>query len=319
MSTFLDGHGYKIVPSKSKTAALLNINGDISDSGLGIDYGTWTPTVDGASSYIDNYGYYVRIGNFCIIGFTIYGKFADGDIASVMAIRGCPVRPTDNFSGGGTLSGYHSESNVTFSGYSITMSGTIIPKGQIMSTSEADHWETYNIYQKSSGDFSASGTIACKVSNGVSSVAKYENLLDHSCDLSMQYIGKTPMYSGMRWSSSSGDPVSYDSTFITGLIPCSPGDTIRIRWDGNSDNIYQQLKTFKYSGSQVAKGYVSFANIIKTGSVIASNVIQSDLAGGKLDFTLATSGGHITGTNYICLTLRGSIDNCIVTVNQAID
>lgn len=319
MSTYLDGHGYKLNPSVSKTIALLNTNGDITDGKLGMDYGTWTPTVDGASSYTDQLGYYVRIGNFCIISFSIYGKFKDGDTTSIMNIRGCPIRPIDNFSGGGTLSGYQTEANIIFSGYTITMSGTIVPKGQYVFTSEQEHWETTAIHQKSSGDFGASGTIACKISNGIFSGHKYTNLLDNSCDMSMQYIGKTPMYSGMRWSSSSGDPVSYASTFITGLIPCNPGDTIRIRWDGSSDSTYQQIKTFKYSGSQVSTGYVNFANIVKTGSTIASSIIQSDLANGKLDFTLASTGGHIVGMNYMCLTLHGSIDNCIVTVNQEID
>ena len=320
MPTYLDGHGYKLSPDISKTIALLNTDGSITDGKLGIEYGQWTPTVDGASSYNDQYGYYIRVGNFCIICFRIYGTFTAGDTSKLMVIRGCPIRPVDNFSGGGTLSGYWSPANVLFQGFTISMSGVITPMAHTLSASATDHWAESKIYQKGSGDFNAYGTIACKVYNGIDSNGlKYTNLLENSLNLSKQYIGKTPMYSASRWTSSSGDPTSYSSTFITGLIPCAVGDTIRIRWNGSTDTTYQQMKTYKWNFEQVTTGYVNFANIVKSGSSIAANLIQSDLEHGKLDFTLASSGGHLNSMSYVCFTLHGSIDDCIITVNQEIE
>lgn len=145
----------------------------------------------------------------------------------------------------------------------------------------------------------------------------YTNQLVNAINMDGNLIGKTPMYTNMRYNSSSGSPVAYTGTFITGLIPCQKGDTIRIRWDGKNDNSYQQCKAFKSDRTQCATGYMSFYNI-GAGNV-GTTLIQQDLANGIFDFKFNT--GTNTAVNelaYIAVVLYGDINNVIITVNEEI-
>lgn len=119
----------------------------------------WTPTVEGASKYTIRKGHYAKIGNsIALISFAVYGTFA-GSTTSRIQITGCPVTSANGLdAGGGNLSGYYSASNVVFTGWNINKAGTIYAVGQQTGTTGAT-WGSTAIYQKSSGDFSASGMI----------------------------------------------------------------------------------------------------------------------------------------------------------------
>lgn len=139
------------------TAAALNL--------LGIETGTWTPTVSGASSYSIQAGQYIKIGKMIILSFQVYGTFS-GSTSSKISISGAPYEPSLNghSSGGGDLSGYTAASNIVFTGWTIVKDGKIYARGQETGTSGTNKWGSTAIYQKASGDFSASGTIMFQTS-----------------------------------------------------------------------------------------------------------------------------------------------------------
>lgn len=89
---------------------------------------------------------------------------------------------------------------------------------------------------------SSTREIQATVEFNSSDVAGYTNQLDTAVDMSGTTIGHTPMYANSRFNSRSGAPVSMAETNITGLIACGNGDTIRIRWNGDADTAYQQIK-----------------------------------------------------------------------------
>lgn len=150
----------------------------------------------------------------------------------------------------------------------------------------------------------------------VTSAPAYTNQLVNAIDMSGNTIGKTAMYTNKRYNSSSGAPVDYTGTLITGLIPCAAGDTVRIRWTGKNDDSYQMLKTFNANRVQCNTGYCSFANM-SNGS-LGATLIQKDLAHGVFDFKLGASG-PFNGVAYIAIVLYESdINNVIVTVNEEI-
>lgn len=128
-------------------------------SGNGINYGTWTPEVEGASKYTKQQGTFILLGNTCILHFYVYGSFG-GNTTSRFRITSTPDTPTETAAGGGSLSGYTSPSNVVFTGWEILRNGNIVAVGQETSTSSSTRYQSTAIYQKASGDFSASGTIA---------------------------------------------------------------------------------------------------------------------------------------------------------------
>lgn len=141
----------------------VNITGTTLINGLQAanipDTGNWTPVVEGASTYTLREGHYVKIGkSVALISFAIYGTFA-GSTTSRIKITGCPiVSATGQDAGGGNLSGYYSASNVVFTGWNINKAGAIYAVGQQTGTTGAT-WGSTAIYQKASGDFSASGMI----------------------------------------------------------------------------------------------------------------------------------------------------------------
>jgi hypothetical protein len=150
------------VPS-TEFAGLVAIDGNLSVIGNltagNLESGSWTPEVEGASKYTTREGHYAKIGNgITLISFSVYGTFA-GSTTSRIKITGCPVTSANGYdAGGGNLSGYYSASNVVFTGWQINKAGTIYAVGQQTGTTGAT-WGSTAIYQKASGDFSASGTI----------------------------------------------------------------------------------------------------------------------------------------------------------------
>lgn len=146
-----------------------------------------------------------------------------------------------------------------------------------------------------------------------SDVAGYTNQLDTAVDMSGTTIGHTPMYAESRFNSSSGAPVSMAETNITGLIACGNGDTIRIRWNGDADTAYQQIKTYQSDYTETNVGYYNFYQIQNNASKF--ELINSDLANGVLDFKLVAVEA---GTAYIAIVLYGPLDNVIVTKNEEI-
>lgn len=140
---------------ETTTAAALNL--------LGIESGTWTPTVAGASSYSTQAGQYTKIGNMVILSFQVYGVFS-GSTSSRFKITGVPYNPTtsNHASGGGHISGYTvSAATDVFTGWNIQQDGNIFAVGQHAGgTAGRNKWGDAIIYQKASGDFMASGTLA---------------------------------------------------------------------------------------------------------------------------------------------------------------
>lgn len=144
----------------------------------------------------------------------------------------------------------------------------------------------------------------------------YTNQLVNAIDMSGNAIGKTAMYTNKRYNSSSGAPVDYTGTLITGLIPCAVGDMIRIRWTGKNDDTYQQIKTFKSDRTQCLTGYCSFAHI--ADGTLGATLVQKDLANGIFDFKIG-AGSAFNTMAYMAIVLNESdINNVIVTVNEEI-
>lgn len=165
-------NGDSLDASSLKYLAGYNSDGNIKDvstaaalSLLGIETGTWTPTVSGASSYSVQAGQYIKIGKMVTLGFQVYGTFS-GSTSSKISVSGAPYEPSSNnhSSGGGNLSGYTAASNIVFTGWTIQMNGNIYAVGQETGTSGTNKWGSTAIYQKASGDFSASGTIMYQTS-----------------------------------------------------------------------------------------------------------------------------------------------------------
>lgn len=140
----------------------LGTSGQLMDLGFRVNVGTWTPVVSGAKSYTSQIGTYCHIGNLAILQFSVYGSFG-GNVTEKISITGCPITPESVSGGGGTLSGYTAAANVVFSGWSLSRAGVISPVGQETGTSASHKYSSDQIFEKASGDFSASGTIAVRM------------------------------------------------------------------------------------------------------------------------------------------------------------
>ena len=140
----------------------LGTHGQLMDLGFRVNVGTWKPVVSGAKSYSSQIGTYCHIGNLAILQFSVYGSFG-GDVTKKISITGCPITPESVSGGGGALSGYTAAANVVFSGWSLSRAGVISPVGQETGTSASHKYSSVQIFEKASGDFSASGTIAVRM------------------------------------------------------------------------------------------------------------------------------------------------------------
>lgn len=159
------------MPAKFLQTIYLNHTGSgggvyVDDEKLLIpEVGSWTPTVSGAASYTTQTGWYIRIGDMAVVTFSVYGTFA-GSTTSRIYVSGCPLSSTNNHAaGGGNLSGYTAASNIIFTGWNASANGNFYAVGQETTTTSANRWGKTEIYQKASGDFLASGTIAFTVSD----------------------------------------------------------------------------------------------------------------------------------------------------------
>lgn len=142
----------------------LNSDGQAISALPDIYASSWTPTVSGAGSYSVQQGQCIRIGDTAIVSFAVYGVFA-GNTTERIKISGCPMTPADNISsGGGHLSGYTAASNIVFTGWNTNINGSFYAVGQETNVTGANKFGTTAIYQKASGDFSASGTLVYKIS-----------------------------------------------------------------------------------------------------------------------------------------------------------
>lgn len=148
----------------------------------------------------------------------------------------------------------------------------------------------------------------------------YTNALNRAVDTSGNVIGRTWWQTNKRFNSSSGDSVDNTGTMITGLIPFSMSDKIRIRWSGNSSNTYQQLKFYKADFTQCQQGYLNFYNLNKNNGTTYT-VDQYDLTGGKIDFSIlsTTSAIHKDAAYFVVVLYESDINNVIITLNEEID
>ena len=136
---------------------------DSALSALGISTGSWTPTVSGAASYTIQTGRYIKIGDMAVVTFSVYGTFA-GSTTGRIKVSGCPLTPGDSITaGGGDLSGYTAASNIVFTGWQCNTNGSFYAVGQETGTTGTSKLGSSAIYQKTSGEFLASGTIAFRV------------------------------------------------------------------------------------------------------------------------------------------------------------
>ena len=144
----------------------------------------------------------------------------------------------------------------------------------------------------------------------------YTNLLDSAIDMNGNVIGHTPMYANMRYNSSSGAPIACTGTYITGLLPVKKGDTVRIRWKGNSDTSYQSFKFFKSDRTQISNGYLS---LYRLNQDYREQVLAFDAANGIVDFVFNMEGVAYTGAAYFSIVLYDTLENVIVTTNEEIE
>ena len=161
-ATLLAGKANTCPAAVPGNLAGLGTSGQLMDLGFRVNVGTWTPVVSGAKSYSSQIGTYCHIGNLAILQFSVYGSFG-GDVTEKISITGCPITPESVSGGGGTLSGYTAAANVVFSGWSLSRAGVISPVGQETGTSASHKYSSDQIFEKASGDFSASGTIALRM------------------------------------------------------------------------------------------------------------------------------------------------------------
>ena len=143
----------------------------------------------------------------------------------------------------------------------------------------------------------------------------YTNLLDLAIDMNGNVIGHTPMYANMRYNSSSGAPIACTGTYITGLLPVKKGDTVRIRWKGNSDTTYQSFKFFKADRTQISNGYLS---LYRLNHDYREQVLAFDAANGIVDFVYNMENVLLTGAAYFSVVLYDTLENVIVTTNEEI-
>ena len=137
----------------------------LNSGALDITSGSWTPTVSGASGYTIQTGRYIKIGDMAVVTFSVYGTFA-GSTTGRIKVSGCPLTPGDSITaGGGDLSGYTAASNIVFTGWQCNTNGSFYAVGQETGTTGTSKLGSSAIYQKASGEFLASGTIAFKVAS----------------------------------------------------------------------------------------------------------------------------------------------------------
>lgn len=137
----------------------------LNNGALGITSGSWTPTVSGAASYTIQTGRYIKIGDMAVVTFSVYGTFA-GSTTGRIKVSGCPLTPGDSITaGGGDLSGYTAASNIVFTGWQCNTNGSFYAVGQETGTTGTSKLGSSAIYQKTSGEFLASGTIAFKAAS----------------------------------------------------------------------------------------------------------------------------------------------------------
>lgn len=88
---------------------------------LGIDSGTWTPTVTGASTYSSRSGWYQKTGDTVTVGFLVTGTFSTSTTTSTnVTISGLPYTNGSYLAaGGGVVFGAYIGANTVFCGWAI--------------------------------------------------------------------------------------------------------------------------------------------------------------------------------------------------------
>jgi len=152
-----------------------------------------------------------------------------------------------------------------------------------------------------------------KLRSATISIPRYTNYAWNGVDFSGNNVGKSWLYTGMRFNGSSGSPVAEASTNIVGLIPCKIGDTIRIRWTGSNDLSYQSFKFYDADKTEIAVGYNNFNGLANVATPITNMPSQ-----GVLDFTLKQSSTTNNMAYMAVVLVETSIHNVIITVNQEI-
>nr|DAG55806.1 MAG TPA: hypothetical protein [Caudoviricetes sp.] len=145
------------------------------------------------------------------------------------------------------------------------------------------------------------------------------NALFNSLDMKGVPIGKKWLYENRKINSVTGEPIENNGTYITGLIPASHGNIIRLRWSPESktkDSIGKncRFKAFTKDFQECAEGYVNFSAITSENKVLKLD--KGSLEEGKLDFTIF-NGKPTTEMRYFQIQLDTSnIDKVAITVNN---
>lgn len=154
-----------------------------------------------------------------------------------------------------------------------------------------------------------------------SGTKQYTNQIPIAIDTSGNAVTDGALYTDKRWNSSGGQSTA-TGYFVSGLIPATVGDMVRIRWPGGGATDNLQIKAF-LSDRSAYSGYMSFTAATSSTGVVGSSVTgsagyQYDLTNGILDFTLAANSKIPSNVAYITVTLYGDPADCIVTINEAI-
>lgn len=149
----------------------------------------------------------------------------------------------------------------------------------------------------------------------------YTNQLLVATDESGNTVTDGMMYPNAKMEST-GEIVTSSSHWISGFIPITPGDMVRIRWENTnpaSGNI--ALRSYDADRQPLYKMF-PFNKLISPEyealDFVNSDGYQFDYAAGIFDFTAPTNVYVPEGTAYMLFILNGDVSRAIVTVNEEI-
>lgn len=150
------------------TASTINLSGSVKINDQPIEFGVWYPTIGEAraESYIDNYGWYQRIGNVVTAGFFMKVDCSTGYHTTYVRVVGLPFTPAYPASGGGLCSGAYASAGFNFQCWVAGTDGIITARVQDCNNTSSDNLGTSAsglFYRLGGGEMTLSGTITFMV------------------------------------------------------------------------------------------------------------------------------------------------------------
>lgn len=149
----------------------------------------------------------------------------------------------------------------------------------------------------------------------------YTNQLLVATDESGNTVTDGMMYPNAKMEST-GEIVTSSTHWISGFIPITPGDMVRIRWE-NTNTASGNIALRSYDADRQPLFRVFHFNLLQNPKYEALDFVNSDgyqfdYAAGILDFTAPTNVYVPDGTAYMLFILNGDVSKAIVTVNEEI-